>query len=217
MPVMMGYVPLGAVFGFLLVQQGASWWLAPLMSLLVFAGAAQFLAIGLLAIGTSVPEIVFAVFIVNLRHIFYGISVRSLLPENKYKYLYCIHTLTDENYSLLSGLEKDYARKNAFSICFTNHFYWTISAAIGALIGESSNIGVKGLDFAITALFTVLAIEQYRRNPKIIFLALTVVSYLVATLMAPNQTLFAAIVIAISFSIAMTSLSALGSRNSRYE
>jgi len=75
MPVAMGYVPLGAVFGFLLVQAGAAWWLAPLSSLLVFAGAAQFMVIPMLAAGVSISSIALATAIINLRHVFYGLSL----------------------------------------------------------------------------------------------------------------------------------------------
>ena len=69
-PVAMGYVPLGTVFGFLFVQAGAPWWLALLASLVVFAGAAQFMMIPMLAAGLPVASIALATLVVNLRHVF---------------------------------------------------------------------------------------------------------------------------------------------------
>jgi len=89
-PIAMGYVPLGAVFGFLMVQAGAAWWLAPLSSILVFAGAAQFMAIPLLVAGASISSIVLATAVVNLRHIFYGLSLLDQLPKNKWQRAYLI-------------------------------------------------------------------------------------------------------------------------------
>ena len=83
-PVAMGYVPLGAVFGFLLVQAGGPWWLPVLASLLVFAGAAQFMAIPLLAAGASISTLLLATAVVNLRHIFYGLSLLDKLPTNRW-------------------------------------------------------------------------------------------------------------------------------------
>ncbi len=215
-PVMMGYGPLGMVFGFLFVQQGAEWWVAPLMSLLLFAGAAQFLAIGLLAAGISIEEIAFACFIVNLRHIFYGISVRSLLPSSFFKKTYCIYTLTDENYSLLTGLDSSYVKENAFNISALNHFYWTFASLVGALIGESAEFTIPGIEFSLTALFTVLAIEQYRRNRKPILLLIVGLSYIIATVLAPDQTLFTAILISIFAALGLTALPIAQKENKKH-
>ncbi|MEG9883885.1 MAG: AzlC family ABC transporter permease [Hyphomicrobiales bacterium] len=203
LPVFMGYTPLGIVFGFLFTQQGADWWLAPLMSLLLFAGAAQFLAIGLLAANASLAEISLACLIVNLRHIVYGISVRKLLPKSLSAKLYCIYTLTDENYSLLTGLDVSYAEKNSFKICAINHFYWTFAAFIGAIIGKSAQINIPGLEFSLTALFTVLAIEQYRANKRPIMLIIVLFSYIISINIIPSVQLISAIFISILLTIFM--------------
>lgn len=82
-PVAMGYIPLGTVFGFLFVQAGAAWWLAVLASLVVFAGAAQYLMIPMMAAGLSVGTIAVATLIVNLRHVFYGLSLLNRLPQGR--------------------------------------------------------------------------------------------------------------------------------------
>lgn len=79
-PVAMGYVPLGMVFGFLFVQAGAVWWLAVAASVLVFAGAAQFMMVPMLALGLPLASIALATLVVNLRHIFYGLSLLDKLP-----------------------------------------------------------------------------------------------------------------------------------------
>ena len=205
LPVMMGYLPLGIVFGFLFVQSGAAWWLAPLMSLFVFAGAMQFLSIALLAAGAPLSDIALACLVVNLRHIFYGISVIDLLPQNLLARLYCIAALTDENYSLITGIPKSEAQESAFAISALTHSYWVGSTLLGALLGQSLTIEIAGLDFALTALFTVLAVEQYRRFKSLSLPLIAVLSYVVALQILPSQPLFLAICISAVLALLVTS------------
>ncbi|NDP48740.1 MAG: AzlC family ABC transporter permease, partial [Sulfuriferula multivorans] len=103
-PVAMGYIPLGMVFGFLFVQAGAAWWLAILASLVVFAGAAQYMMIPMIAAGLSVSTIALATLIVNMRHVFYGLSLLNKLPQNKLLRWYVVFGLTDETYSVLTTM-----------------------------------------------------------------------------------------------------------------
>ena len=196
-PVFMGYAPLGLVFGFLLVQAGAEWWLPPFMSLKVFAGAAQFLAIGLLAADVPVSEIIAAVAIVNLRHIFYGISLRDVLPTVFWQRLYCIYALTDENYSLFVGLPKQDGQRFALGISALNHSYWVFSAALGAVLGKLVQVKINGIEFSLTALFTVLALEQYRRRKSPLLVFSAIASYGLGLVLMPEQPLFIAMCIGI--------------------
>ncbi len=203
LPVMMGYGPLGIVFGFLLVQAGADWWLPPVMSLLVFAGAAQFLAIGMLAAGASISAIAAAVAIVNLRHLFYGISLQDILPANRWQRLYCIYALTDENYSLIVGMDKRDGERFAFIVTALNHSYWVLSALFGALLGNLIQVKVDGIEFSLTALFTVLAVEQYRRLKSPLLTVSALVSYVLALQFAPQQPLFVAMCLALILTLAL--------------
>ena len=97
-PVAMGYIPLGMVFGFLFVQAGAHWSLAIVSSLLVYAGAAQYMMIPMIAAGLPVGAIALATLIVNLRHVFYGLSLLSRFPQNGWLRWYMAFALTDETY-----------------------------------------------------------------------------------------------------------------------
>ena len=94
----MGYIPLGMAFGFLMAQAGADWWVAPLMSLLVYAGAAQFMAVPMFAAGESLAAIAVATLVVNLRHIFYGLSILDRLPQGRLARACLAWQLTDETY-----------------------------------------------------------------------------------------------------------------------
>ena len=96
MPVAMGYIPLGIVFGFLFVQAGAAWWLASLASLLIYAGAAQYMMVPMIVTGMPVSAIALATLIVNARHVFYGLSLLDRLPQQKRLRWYIVFALTDE-------------------------------------------------------------------------------------------------------------------------
>ena len=99
LPVMLGYIPLGIAFGVLSVQMGFPWWLAPLMSLVVYSGASQFLMLSLLAAQASLSAIFIAVFLLSTRHIFYGLSLLARFKNAQAKKPYLIFALTDETYS----------------------------------------------------------------------------------------------------------------------
>lgn len=165
LPVLFGYVPLGMAFGVLFVELGYPWIFATLMSVLVFAGAAQFLAVGLLGGGAGLLEIGITTLALNARHAFFGLSLAARFPRRGLARLYLIFALTDETYSLLSGVEPpaevDATRFRAW-IAACNQLWWVLGSTLGALLGTGFTLDTAGLDFALTALFVVLAIEQYR-------------------------------------------------------
>uniref|UniRef100_UPI00402AAA79 AzlC family ABC transporter permease n=1 Tax=Turicimonas muris TaxID=1796652 RepID=UPI00402AAA79 len=82
-PVFMGYIPLGVVFGFLFVQAGGPWYWAPILSLLIYGGAVQYMMIPMLAENMPISAIAFATFVVNLRHVFYGLSLIDVVPKKR--------------------------------------------------------------------------------------------------------------------------------------
>ncbi|ATG72972.1 branched-chain amino acid transporter AzlC [Zobellella denitrificans] len=162
LPVMMGYLPLGAVFGVLWVDAGLSWYWAPLMSVLVYAGALQYLAVGMLAAGIGWIDLAVAALLVNFRHLFYGLSLYHLLPKGALGRPYFIFGITDETYSLLSASGQVKDSKTALLVTLFNQGYWVLGTLAGVLLARGLPPGLQGLDFALTALFTVLAVEQIR-------------------------------------------------------
>ncbi len=197
-PVAMGYIPLGTVFGFLFVQAGAQWWLAILASVFVYAGAAQYMMIPMIAAGLSVGTIAVATLIVNLRHVFYGLSLLNKFPQKKLLRWYMIFALTDETYSVLTTIPETSSHKNMALIALLNHFWWVLGTAIGAVIGAQAKIALAGLDFVLAALFAVLTVEQWRtkKSPAPLWVALA--AYAAAYALAPKH----ALVISIALSIA---------------
>lgn len=169
-PVMLGYIPIGIAFGFLLVKSGFSWFLSPMMSILIYSGAAQFLAIEFFIHNSPVFDVIITMLLLNLRHSFFGLSLFEKFSNIKLLKPYLIFTLTDETFALITATkapEEDLKSRYYFFLSFFNHSYWIIGSLIGALIGKIIKVNLKGLEFALTALFVVLTIEQYNKLKKI--------------------------------------------------
>ena len=197
-PVAMGYIPLGTVFGFLFVQAGADWWLAVLASLFVFAGAAQYMMIPMLSAGLPAGTIALATLIVNLRHVFYGLSLLDKFPKNRLFRWYMVFALTDETYSVLTTIPKTTSHKQMALIALLNHSWWVLGTLIGAVIGAQAQITLAGLDFVLASLFAVLTVEQWRtkKSPAPLWVALA--AYAVAYPLAAKHALVISIVLSIT-------------------
>ena len=166
-PVMTGYLCHGMAFGMLMETNGYGVFWALLMSLVVFAGSMQFVTITLLTTAFDPIQAFLLAIMVNARHIFYGLSVLE-----KYKGLgkvraFLIFSITDETFSLVSAVEppEGIARKDFyFWLSFLDYLYWGAGSAIGALMGGMIAFDTTGMDFALTALFVVLFMEQVKKR-----------------------------------------------------
>jgi 4-azaleucine resistance transporter AzlC len=193
----MGYIPLGIIFGFLFVQAGAAWWLAVLASVLVFAGAAQYMMIPMLAAGLSVGTIALATAIVNLRHVFYGLSLLGKLPQAKISRWVVIFGLTDETYSVLTTMPANTTQRQMVAIALLNQTWWVLGTLIGALVGAQAQVRLAGLDFALASLFAVLTVEQWRKRTTSSPLWAALAGYALAYALAPQHALVIAIAVCV--------------------
>lgn len=165
-PVFLGYITCGIAFGLVLTNAGYPWWLATFMSLTMFAGAAQFAAIPLFAAGTPLPVILGTELLLNIRHIVYGLPLIKkfkLCPRIR---PYLIFGLTDETFSLLTTVEAPQGESAADFyglVTVFDQFYWVAGSTLGALIGEFIPFDMTGVDFALTALFAVLTVDQFSK------------------------------------------------------
>ena len=163
-PVLVGYLFIGIAFGVMFQEKGYHFGWAILMSLLVYAGSGQYVAVNFFAPGVSLLHVVFLEFMVNIRHIFYGLSLLERFDGMGKKKLYMIFSLTDETYSLYfsaktpEGVDE---RKFLFCIAALDQCYWIAGSAIGALAGQLIPFNSEGIDFAMTALFLVIFTEQW--------------------------------------------------------
>lgn len=186
-PVFFGYIAIGIPFGLMLVNAGYPWWLAPIMSVLMYAGAGQYLAVGLYAVGTPLIAILIAQFFVNIRHVFYGLSLISKFKNvGKIKY-FLMFALTDETYALLTmvNVPKDADVGSYYgTIALFDWLYWIGGSTLGALMGTVIPFDFAGVDFALTALFIVLLINQIRGSRDILPPVTGIVTALAAILLS---------------------------------
>ena len=148
LPVLFGYLPLGMAFGVLFAGLDLSWWLAVVAGVIVYAGAAQFMAVGLLAAGASLPDVFLSTLLMNARHVVYGLSVLDRYPQSGALKWYLVFGLTDETYSLVTSRSiPDPVNRHAFYGWLTalNQSYWILGCGLGALLGVTFEISVAGL------------------------------------------------------------------------
>lgn len=185
LPVMAGYLALGFGFGVLAANAGYGPLWALAMSVTIYAGAMQYLAVDLLASQATLTATAIATFMVNARHIFYGVTmIDKYRDAGKYK-PYIIFGMTDETYSLTcdgkapDGL--DFPRF-AFWLTLFDHLYWIVGGVVGALVGTLVEFDSRGVDFAMTALFIAVFVEQWkgtrRRGPALVGVAVSVLCLL---------------------------------------
>ncbi len=176
-PVLTGYLFIGMAFGVMIQEKGYNFLWAMLMSLLIYAGSGQYLAVNFFAPGVSLLNVIFLEFMLNIRHIFYGLSLLERFGKMGKKRLYMIFSLTDETYSLFfitkvpPDVEED---KFLFAVAALDQSYWILGSGIGALLGNVIPFDTKGIDFAMTALFVVIMTEQWMeiKNRKSVIIGL---------------------------------------------
>lgn len=186
-PVLTGYVVLGFGFGIILKSAGYGILTAFAMSLLIYAGSMQFVAVGLLTSGASLITAALTTLMVNARHLVYGISMLSKYSKTGKRKPYLIFALTDETYSLVCKENPDIEPEQQANYCLFvslfNHVYWVAGSVAGAAAGTLVSFNSEGIDFALTALFLTVFLEQWlttkRHIPAVIGVAVSVLCLLV--------------------------------------
>ncbi len=163
-PVMAGYLVLGFGFGIIAKASGFSIIVALAMSAFIYAGSMQYVAIGLMTGGASLVTMAVTTLMVNARHLFYGISMLDKYRNTGKRKPYLIFALTDETYSLVcsGNASTDYY----FWVSLFNQIYWVSSSLLGAVVGTLVKFNSEGIDFALTALFVTVFVEQWISTRK---------------------------------------------------
>lgn len=164
-PVMLGYLSIGIAFGLLFEKAGYNFIWAFLMSLVVYAGAMQFIAVSFFYGGIGLIQVAIMTLVVNVRHMFYGLSFLDKFSGMGKKKWYMAFALTDETYSLLCGVSAPPdvdEKKFYFCVAILNQSYWILGSVIGSIAGSLITLDTTGMDFAMTALFIVIFIEQWQ-------------------------------------------------------
>ena len=159
---------MGIAFGLLLADAGYGFLWAFLASGLIYAGSIQFVMVNFLASGTGLLTVAFMTLLINSRHLFYGITFIEKFKKMGKRYPYMIFSLTDETYSLLCSLNapEEFDEQDVyFSISAMDQCYWVFGSVLGAAIGQLLPFDTTGIDFAMTALFVVIFVEQWLSFP----------------------------------------------------
>jgi len=203
-PVLLGYLAIGIAFGLLMADAGYPWWLSMVMSAVMYAGAGQFIAVGLFAAGTTLWEAALVQLVVNARHIAYGFSMLNQYSNTGPNKFYLIFGMTDETFALLSSMPEagnQNRTKFMFFVTIMNHFYWIAGSVTGAAIGALIPFSTQGIGFALTALFIVLLVEQILRVRKPgVFIVSAIAAVLGVFLLPSRMSMLAAMVLALALS-----------------
>lgn len=164
-PVMMGYLVLGIGFGVILKTKGYGFFWCFAMSAFIYAGSMQYVAIDLLSGGAGLITAALTTLLVNARHLFYGISMVERYRQAGKKKAYLIFALTDETYSLVCsrepGEEREAYRRYCFFVSLFDQIYWVSGSLLGTLLASLLSFNTQGIDFALTALFVTVFVEQW--------------------------------------------------------
>lgn len=168
-PILAGFLFLGMTYGVFMVQSGFPFWYPMLTSLVVYGGSLEFVIVNLLLGAFNPLQAFFMALMIQARHLFYGISVLDKYRSLGAKKLYMIFGLTDETFSVNCATEPP-ADVDAgwfrFFVTILDHLYWFTGCTLGALFGMLIKFNTQGLDFAMTALFVVIFINQWKKDKQ---------------------------------------------------
>ena len=166
-PIFAGFWFLGLTYGIYMNVSGFSFWYPTLMSLLIFAGSVEFVAVSLLLGAFDPLQALFMTIVINARHLFYGISMLDRYKGTGWKKLYLIFGMCDESFSInyTAKIPENVDRGwFMFFVTLLNHMYWFTSAALGGIFGSLVSFDTEGLNFVMTAMFTVIFTEQWLKD-----------------------------------------------------
>ena len=167
-PILCSYIFLGAVYGIMMQKAGYSWLVTLLISCFIYTGAFQFVLITFLANHSPLLTVALTALLMNSRQIFYSLTFVEDFNNMGNKKLYMIHSMTDETYAVnctMSDIEPKRRRQIMFPLAIMCHIYWMAGSMLGVLAGILfGGIALDGIDFCMTALFVIIAIDQWERT-----------------------------------------------------
>ncbi|MBN1369113.1 MAG: AzlC family ABC transporter permease [Dehalococcoidaceae bacterium] len=199
-PVCLGYVPIGLAFGVIAQKAGLQPWQIGLMSLVVFAGSAQFIAVSMLSGGAGAVSVILTTFVVNLRHFLMSSSLAIYMGGTR-KWLLSLfaYGITDESFALnLSRFKQgNWGIAQALTVNHVSNFFWIAGTLAGGFAGEFIPDGVFGIDYALPAMFIGLLVMQLKGRRYIITAILAgILAVLFAMILPGNFYIIAASMLA---------------------
>lgn len=167
LPILAGFLFLGATYGIYMNVSGFSFLYPMIMSMTVFAGSAEFVAVSLLLSAFDPIQAFLMILMINARHLFYGVSLLEKYAGTGWKKFYLIFGMCDESFSINCSVDiPENVDKSWFMFFVTllNQSYWVMGATLGGIFGSFINFNTEGLDFVMTAMFVVIFLEQWMKE-----------------------------------------------------
>ena len=164
-PVLSGYLVIGLSFGVVLQSRGYGVLWSAAMSTFIYAGSMQFVAVELMSSAASLFTVALTTVMVNMRHVFYGLSMIDRYKNTGKAWPYLIFALTDETYSLVCNppeMKAEDEKSFYILVSVLDHIYWIAGSVLGSLLGSVLPFSTEGIDFALTALFVSVFMEQWQ-------------------------------------------------------
>ena len=168
-PIFAGFWFLGMTYGIYMNVSGFSFWYPMLMSLTIFAGSVEFVAVNLLLGAFNPLQALAMTLMINARHLFYGISMLDKFRGVGLKKIYLIFGMSDESFSInyTADIPQDVDKGwFMFFVTLLNHIYWFSGATLGGIFGSFIHFNTEGLDFVMTAMFVVIFMEQWLKEKR---------------------------------------------------
>lgn len=168
-PIFAGFWFLGLTYGIYMNASGFSFVYPMIMSLTVFGGSLEFLAVSMLLSKFAPMQTLIMVLMVQARHLFYGIAMLERYKGVGAKKFYLIFGMCDETFSIncAADIPEDVDKGwFMFFVTLLNHFYWFFGATLGGVVGSFLTFDTKGLEFVMTAMFVVIFLEQWMKEKK---------------------------------------------------
>lgn len=191
-----GIFPLGVALGMLVVQAGLPWWLAPALSVGIFAGSVELLMVSMLASATPLITIAATVFALNFRHVFYALSFPLSHVRRGWPRAYSVYALIDEAYATYALMPpQQLSSTRIVTGQLTMQAYWVAGGLVGAAVASSLPNPIEGFEFALYALFIVMTLDAARSRREIPSIALAGLAVTVAIVVAPDSPLIVGLMI----------------------
>ena len=167
LPVFAGYLVLGLGYGIYVQSLGLPVWLPPLMGTVVYGGSLEFVLASLL-LGSFAPVSAFLMaLMIQARHLFYGLTMLQRYRGYGLRSAYMIFAMSDETFSITCSAEPSEGVDKGwfmFFITLLDQCYWVASAGLGAVVGSVLPFSTEGVDFVMTAMFTVIFLNQWEKD-----------------------------------------------------
>ena len=169
LPIFAGFWFLGLTYGIYMNASGFSFWYPMIMSLTIFAGSVEFVAVNLLLGAFNPLQALAMTLMINARHLFYGISMLDKYKGTGWKKFYLIFGMCDESFSInyTANIPAEVDRGwFMFFVTLLNHIYWFTGATLGGIFGSLIQFNTEGLEFVMTAMFVVIFLEQWLKEKR---------------------------------------------------